>query len=91
MNSALPELPVRSFLVICLLSPIGVALLVRAWLSIWRTIRPQPASRTIALHRYRDLDSDPKREKAMLTPCTSANMGCVPGVATSMLLTDEVE
>ena len=89
MNNTFPELPVRSFLVICLVSPIGVVLLVRAWLSIWRTIRRQPTSQTISLRHY--LDSDPKREGIILSPCTSADIGCVPGVATSMLLTNEVK
>ncbi len=73
MNNTFPELPVRSFLVICLFAPIGVALLVRAWLPIWRAIRRQSPSQASALRH--SLDSDKEREQAMLIPCTNTDTG----------------
>ena len=75
MNIAFPELPVRSFLVICLFSPIVVAALVRAWLPLWHSIRRQPSLQKAALRDH--LEFDLSRNDSILTPCTIPKFGSV--------------
>ncbi len=75
MSGAFPEIPVRSFLVICLLSPIFVALLVRAWLPLWHSIRRQPPLQAPALRDNPKFDLS--RDDSILTPCTTPDVGSV--------------